>query len=76
MQQIQTDPNKSALIQATTAGLADDPDIAMDSICKLSMVLPVYIANIPDLETASKQWVSYIRDHGPIPDWYKHSLGQ
>lgn len=73
MQQIVQDPTKTALIQAVQAGLADNPDLAMDAVCKLAAVLPVYLANVPDLATAAKAYVAYAKGAGPIPDWYKHA---
>ena len=72
MQQIIQDPNKTALIQAVSAGLADNPELAMSAVCKLATVLPVYLASIPDLQTAASAFVGYMKG-GQIPDWYKHA---
>ena len=73
MQQIVQDPNKTALIQAVQAGLADNPVLALRAVAKLSPVLPVYLNAITDLETAAQAMVDYFKGAGPAPDWYKHA---
>lgn len=71
MEQVVQDPTKSALIQAVAAGLGDEPQIALQAVCELSVILPVYIANEPDLLTTAEGFVAWKLGTGPEPEWYK-----
>jgi len=68
MEQVQTDPNKDAIILAVSSALAGTVKAA-EAVCELSEVLPVYFANQPSLESVVTSYLQYITEQGPMPEW-------